>query len=440
LNRAQEKQNTTILTVDDEESIRAFLTMRLTGWGFNALSAASGRRGIELIEKACPDMVITDLYMEDGDGFELLAFVGENLPDLPVIVLSGEGHLGDAIRALRLGAWDYLYKPIEKADILKMAIEKALEKARLIMENREYHDHLEALVAQKSAELAAREKRFRTVADFTHDWEYWISEAGGTFHYISPSCERVTGYTTAEFIANPDLLQDILHAEDREIFARHLEPGYLSAGACRIDFRIIRKDGQQRWIGHTCQEVRDSNGTYLGRRCSNRDISYQKEIENNLITKQHALLNKTIHLEKANKNLEQANEALKVLLDQREIEKRSVEQTLVANLKRFVFPYLTELETMPIGKDAHTYLNIIRANIEQLVSPVSKTLSGAYLDLTPTEIKVADLIRQGESTKSIADLLNMSTSTVSIHRNKIRKKLNLLNKKINLYAYLNSLV
>lgn len=94
---------------------------------------------------------------------------------------------------------------------------------------------------------------------------------------------------------------------------------------------------------------------------------------------------------------------------------------------------------MRISDEARTYLNIVRANIEQLVSPVSKTLSGAYLDLTPTEIRVADLIRQGESTKSIAGLMSMSTSTVSIHRNSIRKKLKLINKKVNLYSYLNAL-
>lgn len=133
------------------------------------------------------------------------------------------------------------------------------------------------------------------------------------------------------------------------------------------------------------------------------------------------------------------NQALKAMLDQREMEKRSIEQTMVANLKRYVFPYLDELERLKIGSDATSFVRVIRANIEQLIAPVSKHLSGAYLDLTPTEIKVADLIRQNKRTKFIAARLNTSPSTVEKHRNKIRKKLNILHKKVNLTTYLNSL-
>ncbi len=133
------------------------------------------------------------------------------------------------------------------------------------------------------------------------------------------------------------------------------------------------------------------------------------------------------------------NQALKAIIDQREMEKRSIEQTMVLNLKRYVFPYLDALDRLKIGNDVKSYVSIIRTNIEQLISPVSKRLSGAYLDLTPTEIKVADLIRQNKRTKFIAESLNTSPSTVEKHRNKIRKKLNILNKKVNLTTYLNSL-
>jgi CheY-like chemotaxis protein/DNA-binding CsgD family transcriptional regulator len=134
-----------------------------------------------------------------------------------------------------------------------------------------------------------------------------------------------------------------------------------------------------------------------------------------------------------------ANQALKAMLDQREMEKRSIEQVMVANLKRYVFPYLDELDRLRIGKDAKSFVRLIRTNIEQLIAPVSKRLSGAYLDLTPTEIKVADMIRQNKRTKFIAERLNTSPSTVEKHRNKIRKKLNILHKKVNLTTYLNSL-
>ncbi|MGD9009406.1 MAG: response regulator [Desulfobacteraceae bacterium] len=144
-------------------------------------------------------------------------------------------------------------------------------------------------------------------------------------------------------------------------------------------------------------------------------------------------------LRRQTENWAGVNQTLKALLDQREMEKRSIEQTMVANLKRYVFPYLDELDRLRIGKDAKSFVRIIRDNIEQLIAPVSQRLSGAYLDLTPMEIKVADLVRQNKRTKFIAKRLNTSPSTVEKHRNKIRKKLNILHKKVNLTTYLNSL-
>jgi DNA-binding response OmpR family regulator/DNA-binding CsgD family transcriptional regulator len=144
-------------------------------------------------------------------------------------------------------------------------------------------------------------------------------------------------------------------------------------------------------------------------------------------------------LRRQNANFTSANQVLKAVRDQREMKKKSIEQAMLANLKRYVFPYLDELDRLEIGKEAKSFVGIIRANIEQLIAPVSKRLSGVYLNLTPMEIRVADLVRQNMRTKFIAQQLNTAPSTVEKHRNKIRKKLNILHKKVNLAAYLNSL-
>lgn len=420
-----------ILVVDDELAIRRFLENRLRSWDYRVVTAESGRRAVPLIEAHSPDVVLTDLFMPDGDGFKLLDRIQKMQPELPIVILSGQGRRGDVIQALRLGAWDYLYKPIEDASFLRMAIERALEKARLLRENQAYRQHLEALVDQKSAQLVASEKRYRTVADFTYNWEYWVAPDGEIL-YMSPSCERITGYSMEAFVRAPTLLRDIIHVEDRAEFNRRLDVCHSRKEVFSMDFRIVRRDGKERWLGHNCQPVFDERGDVLGRRCSSRDITYQKKIEMDLIDQRQALLDKTV-------NQEKANEALKALLDQREIEKRAIEQTMVANLKRYVFPYLDDMEHLKNGEGVQDYTRIIRTNIEQLVSPVSRNLAGAYQNLTPSEIKVADLIRQGRSTKSIADLLALSPSTVEKHRNGIRKKLNILKQKVNLYTFLNSL-
>jgi DNA-binding NarL/FixJ family response regulator len=296
-------QPRTVLVVDDEAVIRRTLAKRLAKWQFKVITAENGSQALALMQSTRPQVVITDLFMPQVDGFELLRHLCGAAPELPVIVISGQGERGDVIKALRLGAWDYFYKPIENASFLRLAIDRVLEKAQLLADNRAYRDHLEELVAQQNVELLDQRK---------------------------------------------------------------------------------------------------------------------------------ALVEKTDSLEKA-------NTALKALLEQREIEIKAIEQTMVGNLKRFVFPYLDELESRASGSRTSAYLNSIRTNIEFLISPISNSLGGAYRDLTPAEIKVADLVRQGESTKSIAVILATSPSTVEKHRNSIRQKLNIVGKKLNLQVYLNSL-
>lgn len=120
------------------------------------------------------------------------------------------------------------------------------------------------------------EERFRTIADFTFDWEYWQG-ANKEILYISPSCQRVTGYTQAEFISDPELLTSIVHPEDKPRYMAHLNE-YTNNQEHHLDFRILTKDGQERWIAHGCRPV-IKDGQANGRRVSNRDISDLKVAE-----------------------------------------------------------------------------------------------------------------------------------------------------------------
>uniref|UniRef100_B8HVE3 histidine kinase n=1 Tax=Cyanothece sp. (strain PCC 7425 / ATCC 29141) TaxID=395961 RepID=B8HVE3_CYAP4 len=129
---------------------------------------------------------------------------------------------------------------------------------------------------QTEAALRQSEEKFRTAIDYTYNWEYWQAP-DGNFVYISPSCERVTGYPTAAFIKNPDLLQEIIHPDDREIFAHHY--CHDAASPEFIDYRIITQSGEIRWISHICQPLFNSNGQFLGIRASNRDITARRQAE-----------------------------------------------------------------------------------------------------------------------------------------------------------------
>jgi PAS domain S-box-containing protein len=126
--------------------------------------------------------------------------------------------------------------------------------------------------------LTAQREHFRTLVEFTTDMEYWIG-ADHSLVYVSPASESITGYSPAEFGRTPDLLEAIVHPGDRQAYQRHMaeEFGGLEPGS--LDYRIVARDGTQRWIGHVCRPVLGPEGAFQGRRCSNRDITGRKEME-----------------------------------------------------------------------------------------------------------------------------------------------------------------
>jgi PAS domain S-box-containing protein len=133
--------------------------------------------------------------------------------------------------------------------------------------------------------LRESEERFRTIAEFTYDWECWRS-TDGSYLYISPSCERITGYRPEEFLANPHLIQDIVHPDDRPRFVRTIQDmdniasSHTHArGTTSLDFRIITRSGEERWINQVGQRVYDACGNLRGKRISNRDVTERVQAE-----------------------------------------------------------------------------------------------------------------------------------------------------------------
>ncbi|MGA8572710.1 MAG: ATP-binding protein [Desulfobaccales bacterium] len=124
--------------------------------------------------------------------------------------------------------------------------------------------------------LRLSEEKFRTIADFTYDWESWLAP-DGAYNYISPSCERISGYAAREFLQDPGLLEKIAHPDDQAKVVKHLHDDLSNPNPHSLIFRILTHSGEERWIAHVCQPVSTPEGRNLGRRSSNRDITrYQR--------------------------------------------------------------------------------------------------------------------------------------------------------------------
>lgn len=172
--------------------------------------------------------------------------------------------------------------------------------------------------------LPESEELYRTVADFTMDWEYWLS-TDGSFRYVSPSCEEVSGYTRDQFYNDSDLLARIIHPEDLTLFKEHMQRIFHNESTEPLVFRIITHEGQERWISQVCRAIYGPDGTFMGQRASNRDITDLKIAEK-------LVLQKTLQLEKevAERQAAQKNLALK------QLELEEINQSLEERVKKTI--------------------------------------------------------------------------------------------------------
>jgi len=155
-----------------------------------------------------------------------------------------------------------------------------------------------------------------------------------------------------------------------------------------------------------------------------------------VIKAQEDLKKKEIELSQQKKMLEDSNTALRVLLEHRQKDRVRMEENVLANVRKLVKPYLEELRFQKQNDRNRNLVDIIESRLDELTSPFLNRLSSIHRLLTPREIDVAVLVREGKTSKEIAELLIVSVSAVNFHRKMIRKKVGLANEKSNLRSYL----
>jgi DNA-binding NarL/FixJ family response regulator len=154
---------------------------------------------------------------------------------------------------------------------------------------------------------------------------------------------------------------------------------------------------------------------------------------------EEALKKREQALELKTRSLEEANTALKVLLQHREEDKADLEEQVLANVRKLILPYIENLKHLKLNEIQMAQVEIIEENIRDIVSPFLRNLTSTYLDLTPREIQIANLVKEGKTTKEMTDILNISATAVDFHRKNLRSKFGIKNKKTNLMAFLSSL-
>ena len=184
-----------------------------------------------------------------------------------------------------------------------------------------------------------------------------------------------------------------------------------------------------RWVSSNLQPVRNQDGKIIGVQVMTYDISDRKQAEEALRERKAALAIRT-------RELEEVNSALRVLMKRMEEDKKTIQEKVALNVKGLVAPYAEKLRKSGLDAKQMAYLNILESNLKDITSPFAHKFFSKYFRLTPAEIKIAHLVKDGKTTKQIAKLLNLSFRTVESHRQNIRMKLGVRNIKVNLRSRL----
>jgi len=330
---------------------------------------------------------------------------------------------------------------------------------------------------RKQAEIALREseERFKQLAENIDHVFWFIQLEPEKVLYVSSALEKIWGFTVEELYRNPKLWAESIHPEDRNRVLELIEgtiAGPDKYAAYDVEYRIVRKDGALRWIHDYGVNLFDKQGKVDRVNGIAEDITARKEaeqalrqikaeleimvadrtrdlaesnlklqaelVERKLVEK--ALKRREAELQERSRKLEEMNIALKVLLKRVDEDKKDIEKKLTSNVKHLIAPYIEKLRKNHLSSTLNeTYLNIIETQLNNLFSPFSHKLSSDTLAFTPREIQVADLIREGRTSKEIADILHISKGVADFHRDHIRAKLGIKNHKGNLRTHLLSI-
>lgn len=440
------------LIVDDQETNVYLLECLLKANGYSVESAIDGAEALEIAKHNPPDMIITDILMPVMDGYALCREwkANEALKHIPLIFYTATyTDPNDKTFALSLGADRFIVKP-QEPEVLMRIIQEVLDNAyeakqvaaRPFGEEMEiFRQHNEILfkkLEKKMSDLEAAnqqlqklEERYRLTFHHVTDVIYTI-DSDLRVSSVSPSVEKIWGYKPEDIVGRS--VSDWVHMVSPESFQRVVDDIMRILRGETISSAIydfVARDGTIR-IGEVSGSPIIRDGRIIGLISVARDITERIRTGEALKVREKELENKT-------HDLEEAVTALKVLLKQREEDRTELEEQLVANLRELTLPYLQDLKESSRNEELRRKVDQIEKSLNEIASPFLRRLKSLYATLTPREIQIADLVKDGRTTKEIASILNTSVRAVEFHRDSLRRKCGLTNRRASLHSHLQTL-
>lgn len=412
-----QKNDGKIMVVEDEVVIAMRLQQRLTEMGYDVPGVAySGEEAVEKARRLRPDLILMDIRIPGKlDGIDVAEILRAEL-DVPVIFLTAFSEEKIIERAKKAEPYGYILKPFQDRE-LRAAIEVAFYK--------------------KEMEKALREseKRFKNFLDNLGDAAY-ETDANGNVTYTNKAAETLTGLPLKKIIGKPFLP---LFTKKSQKIAMDVYQRTLNGD--QPEYELTFTNGKIARFKN--EPLIDKEGKIIGVFGVARDITKHIKAKEALRKAHdelgHRVKERTRELEIKTKSLEEINTAMKVLLKKREEDKTDMEDNVLTNVKGLVEPYIEKIKKTKLDDRQKTILNIIESNLNEIISPFMRKVSVKYFNLTPQEIRIANLITHGNSSKKIAEILTLSPRTVETHRKNIRRKIGLEGKKANLRSHLLSL-
>lgn len=255
-----------ILLVEDEPLLLLTMHDHLADQGHEVYGAGDGLAGRDIFSAKRPDLVILDLVIPGMSGLELLSAIRAVDADVAIVIVTGAGGMSEVITALRLGATDFLTKPLTDLEILDHAVKKALERVEFAVHRRRYEQELEDLVRQRTGELARANAALKeSQAVFREMVEniqaiFWVRDLEtGRLLYASPSCDAILGLPCREIMQDPEIFLTRVHPDDRaKVRAVTISRETPQPGA--VTYRFQRPDGRTVWISARRFPIFDEQG------------------------------------------------------------------------------------------------------------------------------------------------------------------------------------